>query len=104
MPLSAGKRLGPYEIVAPVGAGGMGEVFRAHDTRLNRNVAIKVLPDHLAQDPQALARFHREAMAVVAVVHPIPASPRAVYVTLHGFGTTAPTFFHLGLGNHPLRI
>src|SRR5271155_5563607 len=70
MALPTGTRLGPYEIVAPIGAGGMGEVYRARDTRLNRDVAIKVLPDHLARDPQALARFQREAMAVGALAHP----------------------------------
>ena len=64
MPLDKGTRLGPYEILAPLGAGGMGEVYRARDTRLNRDVAIKVLPEHLANDPQALARFQREAKAV----------------------------------------
>jgi serine/threonine protein kinase/tetratricopeptide (TPR) repeat protein len=70
MPLSVGARLGPYEILAPIGAGGMGEVYRARDTRLNREVAIKVLPEHLAKDPDALARFQREAMAVAALAHP----------------------------------
>ena len=70
MSLSSGTRLGPYEILAPLGAGGMGEVYRARDTRLDREVAIKVLPDHLAKDPQALARFEREAKAVAALSHP----------------------------------
>ena len=70
MALTAGTRLGPYEILAAIGAGGMGEVYRARDTRLNREVAIKVLPEHLARDPEALARFRREAMAVAALAHP----------------------------------
>src|SRR5437870_333765 len=70
MALSAGTRLGPYVIVAPIGAGGMGEVYRAQDPRLNREVAIKVLPERLAKDPQALARFEREARAVAALSHP----------------------------------
>src|SRR5690349_6713201 len=70
MPLSAGTRLGPYEILAPLGAGGMGEVYRARDSRLDRDVAIKVLPEHLSQNPQALARFEREAKAVAALSHP----------------------------------
>src|SRR6266700_2852211 len=70
MPLSASTRLGPYEIFAAIGAGGMGEVYRAHDPRLGRDVAIKVLPEHLSQDPQALARFEREARAVAALSHP----------------------------------
>src|SRR4051812_10146559 len=70
MRLSAGTRLGPYEILAPLGAGGMGEVYRALDTRLERTVAIKVLPEHLANHPSALARFEREAKAVAALSHP----------------------------------
>src|SRR5262245_4052707 len=60
MPLAAGRRLGPYEIVAAVGAAGMGEVYRARDTRLQRTVAIKVLSRHLASDPQFRERFDRE--------------------------------------------
>src|ERR1700683_4853448 len=70
MPLSAGDKLGPYEILAPIGAGGMGEVYRARDTRLGREVAAKVLPEHLAKDQQSLARFEREAKAVAALSHP----------------------------------
>ena len=70
MVLSAGTRLGPYEILAPLGAGGMGEVYRARDPRLNREVAIKVLPERLAKDPQALARFESEARAVATLSHP----------------------------------
>ena len=70
MPLSASTRLGPYEILAVIGAGGMGEVYRARDPRLARDVAIKVLPEQLSQDPQALARFEREARAVAALSHP----------------------------------
>src|SRR3970040_864090 len=63
-------RLGPYQILSPLGAGGMGEVYRARDTRLGREVAIKVLPEHLARDPAALARFEREARAVGGLSHP----------------------------------
>src|SRR5207248_1378616 len=70
MALSAGTRLGVYEIVAPLGAGGMGEVYRARDTRLDRQVAIKVLPDRVAQDPERLARFEREAKVLAALNHP----------------------------------
>jgi Tol biopolymer transport system component/tRNA A-37 threonylcarbamoyl transferase component Bud32 len=70
MSLKAGTRLGPYEIGAPIGAGGMGEVYRARDTRLERDVAIKVLPERMARDPEALARFEREARAVAALSHP----------------------------------
>ena len=70
MSLSAGTRLGPYEIVSPLGAGGMGEVYRARDTRLDREVAIKVLPSTVAADPDSRARFEREAKAVAALSHP----------------------------------
>ncbi len=70
MTLHAGDRLGAYEILAPLGSGGMGEVWRARDTRLRRDVAIKVLPDALAADPVARARFDREARAVAALSHP----------------------------------
>jgi len=68
--LVPGSRLGPYEILAAIGAGGMGEVYRARDTRLNRDVAIKVIAARLADSPDALARFEREARAVAALAHP----------------------------------
>ncbi|MBP8137416.1 MAG: serine/threonine-protein kinase, partial [Candidatus Eisenbacteria bacterium] len=70
MSLTPGTKLGPYEVVAPLGAGGMGEVYRAHDTRLDRDVAIKVLPSHLSANPEVRARFEREAKAVAALNHP----------------------------------
>src|SRR5215510_2197689 len=70
MPLAAGTRLGPYEVVAPLGAGGMGEVFRAKDTRLGRDVAIKVLPQHLSANPEVRTRFEREAKTVSSLNHP----------------------------------
>lgn len=70
MALAPGVRLGPYEILSPLGAGGMGEVWRARDTRLGRDVAVKVLPDHLASDRKALARFESEARALAALSHP----------------------------------
>src|SRR3979411_3209953 len=70
MPLAAGTRLGPYEIVAPAGSGGMGEVYRGRDTRLDRTVAIKVLPAHLSSDPLRRQRFEREARAISALQHP----------------------------------
>jgi serine/threonine protein kinase len=68
--LTPGARLGPYEVISPLGAGGMGEVYRARDTRLGRDVAIKVLPESLSADPAALARFQREASAVATLSHP----------------------------------
>jgi serine/threonine protein kinase len=68
--LAAGTKLGPYEIVAPLGAGGMGEVYRAHDTRLGRDVAVKVLPRHLTEHPEVRARFEREARTVSSLNHP----------------------------------
>ena len=70
MPLGPGTRLGPYEITAAIGAGGMGEVFRARDTKLNRDVAIKVLPAAFADDPERLARFTREAQTLASLNHP----------------------------------
>jgi serine/threonine-protein kinase len=70
MPLSPGTKLGPYEIVAPIGAGGMGEVYRAKDTKLGRDVAVKILPAALAQDPDRLARFEREAKVLASLNHP----------------------------------
>ena len=70
MPLASGARLGPYEIVGPLGAGGMGEVYRAKDTRLGREVAIKVLPSHLSDNPKLKARFEREAKAISQLTHP----------------------------------
>jgi serine/threonine protein kinase len=70
MPLSAGTRLGPYEILAPLGAGGMGEVYRARDTRLDRTVAIKVLPPHLSASEQSRQRFEREAKTISQLSHP----------------------------------
>ncbi|HET9795575.1 MAG TPA: protein kinase [Thermoanaerobaculia bacterium] len=79
MPLAAGTKLGPYEVISPLGAGGMGEVYKAKDTKLNRLVAIKVLPESLARDPDALSRFEREAHAVAALNHPN-------ILSIHDFG------------------
>src|SRR5262245_918427 len=70
MPLAAGSRLGPYEVIASIGAGGMGEVYRATDTNLGRDVAIKVLPEAFAQDPERVARFEREAKTLASLNHP----------------------------------
>ena len=70
MTIAAGTKLGPYEIVAPVGAGGMGEVYRARDQRLGRDVAIKVLPASLSRDAERMRRFEQEARATAALNHP----------------------------------
>ncbi len=70
MPILTGKRLGPYEILSAIGAGGMGEVYQAHDTKLGRDVAIKVLPEAFAHDPERLSRFQREAKMLAALNHP----------------------------------
>ena len=70
MALSAGVRFGPYEVLEPLGSGGMGEVYRANDTRLNRTVAVKILSSHLSDDPAARQRFEREARAVSSLTHP----------------------------------
>src|SRR5262245_21256029 len=70
MSLSPGSRLGPYEIAVPLGAGGMGEVYRARDTRLDRDVAIKVLPEALSQDMERVLRFEREAKLLASLNHP----------------------------------
>src|SRR5215471_3177317 len=68
--LSAGTRLGPYEILSALGAGGMGEVYKARDTRLDRSVAIKILPESLSSDPQFRERFDREARTISQFDHP----------------------------------
>ena len=86
MPLPAGARLGPYEILAAIGAGGMGEVYRARDTRLDRIVALKVLPEQLAGDPQFRARFDLEARAISKLAHPN-------ICTLHDIGNDRGTSF-----------
>jgi hypothetical protein len=86
MTIPAGTRLGPYEIVTPLGAGGMGEVYRARDTRLGRDVAVKVLPANRAKDPDAVARLEREAQAVAALSHPN-------IVAIHDLGTDQGVFF-----------
>jgi formylglycine-generating enzyme required for sulfatase activity len=78
--LAAGTRLGPYEVIAPLGAGGMGEVYRARDRRLDRDVAVKVLPEAVSNDARALARFEKEAKAVAALSHPN-------ILAIHDFGS-----------------
>lgn len=86
MSLAPGTRLGPYEVVAPLGAGGMGEVYKATDTRLGRNVAIKVLPEHVASDEALKARFEREARALSSLNHPH-------ICTIHDVGSQGSTNF-----------
>src|SRR5215469_1663916 len=84
MPISAGTRLGSYEVVAQIGAGGMGEVYEARDTKLGRNVAIKVLPAAFVNDPERLSRFQREARMLAALNHPNVAT---IYGLEHSDGT-----------------
>jgi eukaryotic-like serine/threonine-protein kinase len=84
--LSAGTRLGPYEILSPIGAGGMGEVYRARDTKLDRDVAVKVLPADLSNDPEALSRLEREARAVAQLSHPN-------ILAIHDFGRQGDTAY-----------
>ena len=79
MALPAGFRLGPYEVLVPLGAGGMGEVYRARDTRLGRDVAVKVLPSSVSSDPGRLRRFEKEARAASSLNHPN-------IVTIHDIG------------------
>jgi eukaryotic-like serine/threonine-protein kinase len=86
MPLTSGTKLGPYEIISPLGAGGMGEVYRAKDTRLDRTVAIKVLPSHLSSNPELKQRMEREAKAISALQH-------ANICTLHDIGSQDGTDF-----------
>ena len=84
MSLKAGTTLGPYEILSPIGAGGMGEVYKARDTRLDRTVAIKVLPEHVASDPDLQQRFEREAKTISSLNHPH-------ICTLHDIGYQSPS-------------
>jgi len=84
--LAVSSRIGPYEIIAPLGAGGMGEVYRARDTRLGREVAVKVLPEPFANNPDCLARFEREARAVAALSHPN-------ILSIHDYGTCEGTTY-----------
>src|SRR5512135_3906992 len=86
MPLAPWTRLGPYEILAAIGAGGMGEVYRARDTQLKRDVALKVLPAEVATDPDRLARFQREAELLAALNHPYIAQ---IYGLVEAGGTRA---------------
>jgi serine/threonine protein kinase len=76
MAIGSGTRIGPYEVVAPLGSGGMGEVYRARDPRLRRDVAIKVIAARFATDPERLKRFQQEALAAAALTHPSIISSR----------------------------
>ncbi len=86
MPVASGTRLGPYEVVSPIGKGGMGEVYRARDGKLGRDVAIKVLPEEFAEDDERLARFEREAKLLASLNHPNIAS---IYGLEESDGVTA---------------
>ncbi len=86
MSLENGTLLGSYEILAPIGAGGMGEVYRARDHKLERDVAIKVLPEDLADDPGRRERFEREARAASALNHPN-------IITIHDIGSHGPSLY-----------
>src|ERR1700746_2376655 len=86
MSIAAGTKLGSYEILAAIGAGGMGEVYQAHDTKLGRDVAIKVLPETFAHDPERLSRFQREAKMLASLNHPNIA-------TIHGLEHSDGTHF-----------
>src|SRR5687768_15664706 len=85
MPISPGTRLGPYEVIAQLGAGGLGEVYRARDARLDRELALKVLPDQVAQEPSAIARFMREARAASALNHPSIVTVYEIAQSDHGW-------------------
>jgi serine/threonine protein kinase len=92
MSFSPGARLGPYEILSPIGAGGMGEVYRARDTKLNRDVALKILPESFALDADRLARFGREAQVLASLNHPNIAA-------IYGFEESAPSTHSAGSGS-----
>jgi eukaryotic-like serine/threonine-protein kinase len=84
--LKSGTRLGPYEVIDRLGAGGMGEVYRARDSRLGREIAVKILPEHLSADPSARARFEREAKAIAAITHPN-------ILSIHDFGIDSGIYY-----------
>ncbi len=110
MALISGTRLGPYEILSPIGKGGMGEVYKATDTRLDRTVAIKVLPEHLAESPERKARFEREAKAISQLNH--PHNTHFSFVLNHFVGTSRSsslnqlrtTWISVALDSSSLRI
>ena len=84
--LESGTRLGPYEVIDRLGAGGMGEVYRALDPRLGREIAVKILPEHLSDDPEARERFEREAKAIAAISHPN-------ILSIHDFGVDSGIYY-----------
>ena len=87
MTLAAGNQFGPYEVLSALGAGGMGEVYRGRDATLRRDVALKILPELFARDPDRLARFKREAQVLASLNHPNIA---AIYGFEHSYGSAAP--------------
>jgi eukaryotic-like serine/threonine-protein kinase len=93
MPLAAGTRLGPYEVLTALGAGGMGEVYKAKDNRLDRTVALKVLPTSLASDREFRERFEREARSISALSHPN-------VCTLHDVGRERPRLSQAAVERH----
>ena len=100
MPLQPGTTLGPYSVTAKIGEGGMGEVYRARDTTLDRDVAIKVLPDAFASDPERLARFEREAKVLASLNHP---NIGAIYGLETSGDTRALVLEHFGDRRKPAR-
>src|SRR5579872_2606922 len=86
MPLTSGTKLGPYEIQSPLGAGGMGEVYRAHDSRLHRTVAVKLLPTQYSEDAERVRRFEQEARASAALNHPN-------IIAVHDVGSCGDAFY-----------
>jgi serine/threonine protein kinase len=98
MPVSVGDKLGQYEILAPIGAGGMGEVYRARDTKLKRDVALKVLPDAHARDPERMAHFQREA-EVLALLNQPNIAHIQLYRHTHGVGRDSAAISHKVLAN-----
>jgi len=100
MVLKSGSQLGPYEIFSPLGAGGMGEVYRARDTKLNREVALKVLPEAFASDAARMARFQREAQVLASLNHPNIAS---IYGLEDSLGLRALVMELVGFASIPRR-
>ena len=94
--MPSGKKLGPYEIIALIGSGGMGEVYRARDTRLDRTVAVKVIPAHLSSDPERRQRFEREARAISALQ---PGAPSLTFFVKGGIPRWSPAWGFLNLTN-----